>query len=300
MTRTSPPPTPDAAPEGGGRCIAPADLTAFVLGEGDDASRSEVARHVFGCAACRARRDAELEVVGRLEAFADLGSWEEDLAAADLARTATTRARRRGAFAGAAAAAVLAAAIVGLPFGTRGPVAREVGEPSVASASASATASDPAVRPSAATTVGATTGDPKLVDPNVGALLAAQAEDGRWRAATGVERHDVGATGLALLALVRAPEASWTTGPVARAVAAAVRWLAPRADDVDHAGDRERAVAAAALEAVYVATGDRAVGSAAERARRALPRGGAPLGTPDPARALDFVRAGPRELASAR
>ncbi|MBL9086329.1 MAG: hypothetical protein JNM10_04240, partial [Planctomycetia bacterium] len=124
MTRTSPPPTPDAAPDGRGPCIAPADLTAFVLGEGDDATRGAIARHVFGCAACRARRDAELDVIGRLEAFADLGSWEEDLAAADLARAATTRARRRGAFAGAAAAAVLAAAIVGLPFGTRGPAAR--------------------------------------------------------------------------------------------------------------------------------------------------------------------------------
>ncbi|MBL9089472.1 MAG: hypothetical protein JNM10_20200, partial [Planctomycetia bacterium] len=79
-----------------------------------------------------------------------------------------------------------------------------------------------------------------------------------------------------------------------------VRWLAPRADDVDLAGDRERAVAAAALEAVHLATGDRAVGTAAERARRSLPRGAAPHGTPDPARALDFVRTGPRELASAR
>lgn len=279
MTRTSPPPTPDAPRRG--PCVPPADLTAFVMGEGDDATRGEIARHVLGCAACRARRDAELEVIGRLEAFADLGSWEEDLAAADLARAATTRARRRGAFAGAAAAAVLAAAIVGLPFGTRGPVAREDAAPAVA-----------AVRPPA-------TG-PVALDATTSALLAAQAADGRWRSATGVERHDVGATGLALLALVRAPEAGATTGPVARAVAAAVRWLAPRADDADHAGDRERAVAAAALEAVYVATGDRAVGTAAERARRSLPRGAAPTPAPDPARALDFVRVGPRELASAR
>ncbi|MFO0931290.1 MAG: hypothetical protein U1E39_01125 [Planctomycetota bacterium] len=296
MTRTSPPPTPDAGRDGRGPCVPPADLTAFVMGEGDDASRGEIARHVFGCAACRARRDAELEVVGRLEAFADLGSWEEDLAAADLARAATMRARRRGAFAGAAAAAVLAAAIVGLPFGTRGPVAGEAVAPPVAAAPSRAPVGAGLDR----TAVGATAVDPAVVDATLGALLAAQAEDGRWRAATGVERHDVGATGLALLALVRAPEASWTTGPVARAVAAAVRWLAPRADDVDHAGDRERAVAAAALEAVFVATGDRAVGSAAERARRSLPRGAAPLATPDPARALDFVRAGPRELASAR
>ena len=283
MTRSSPPPPADRDVADRGPCIAPADLTAFVLGEGDDAHRGEIARHVFGCAACRARRDAELELVGRLEAFADLGSWEEDLAAADLAAAAARRARRRGAFAGAAAAAVLAALSVGLPFGTRGPRAGEDAGPAAR------------VGPVAARVPGRAP-----IDPTTTALLAAQAADGRWRATTGVERHDVGATGLALLALVRAPEASLTTGPVARAVASAVRWLAPRADDADRAGDRERAVAAAALEAVFVATGDRAVGTAAERARRSLPRGTPVAGTPDPARALDFVRADVRELASAR
>lgn|GEM_PF-2714695 len=294
MTRTSPPPpTPD--PAGRDRCVAPADLTAFVLGEGDDATRSAIARHVFGCAACRARRSAELDVVGRLEAFADLGAWEEDLAAADLARSGTTRARRRGAFAGAAAAAVLAAAVlaaavVGLPFGTRGPAVDGVAPGLEARARVAAAA------PSAASVTSTPTSP-------TAALLEAQASDGRWQATTGLARHDVGATGLALIALLDgrpgalAPE-SLVHGPVARAVAAGVRWLAPRADDPQQAGDRERAVAAAALARVFDATRDRAVGAAAERARRTLAPGTPGPVLPAAADVLVYVRAGPREVAS--
>ncbi len=296
MTRPPPlPPTTDAHDHG--RCIAPADLTAFVVGEGDDATRGAIARHVFGCATCRARRDAEQDLVGRLAAFADLGAWEEDLAAADLARTATARARGRGALAGAVAAAVLAAAVVGLPFATRGP----------------------AVDAAPATAV--ETATPGNGAPFATALLEAQAPDGRWQATTGLARHDVGATGPALLALLdglerlerlggrfragppsqhHLGEGALSKGPVARAIADGVRWLAPRADDPQQAGDRERAVAAAALQRVFEATRDRAVGAAADRARRALAPGA--LGPPLPAAAdvFAYVRVGPREVASAR
>lgn len=234
-------------------CVGADALTAFVLGEGDGVERERVARHLLGCAPCRSRRDAEAALLRRLQAFADLGAWEEDLARADAALRHRRRRLVRGALAGGVAAAALAALLVGRPH-----------PPDVEAPTA-----------------------PSARD----ALLSAQATDGRWRSATGVERHDVGATGLAVLALLRDDPDAVRSGPSARALSAAVKWLAPRAAQARDLGERERAAAAAALEAVHAATRDRAIGLAAERARRSLPRERPALPPADPSSVLALVRA---------
>lgn len=297
MTAPRPPPRTPTTPDDG--CVPAAALTAFVLGEGDDAGRAPVARHLLGCAACRARHDAEAAVVARLTAFADLGEWEQDLAAADLEVAGARRRARRAVAAGAVAAAALVVAALGLPAVRRAdaPPARastaraaaETGSPTAAGSRTERSARTEGG--AAAAGRGAGQGDVGP-DPTARALLAAQASDGRWRSATGVEKHDVGATGLALLALLDGDGGAvgLEAGPVARAVADGVRWLTARADDPHAAGDRERAVAAAALQRVADATRDRAVAAAAERARRSVPTAVRPGPLPAPRQVLAYVR----------
>ena len=268
------------------RCLTPDERTAFALGEADAAARAAVSRHVLRCAACRAALDAEERVVGRLRAFAASPAWASDLAAADLAHDARTRRRRRAAVGGVAAAAALLLALATAPSVLERVRDRGDGAGPVATA-----ATRPVVGVTRHERDGALAADDEAPLPasEVSALVAAQARDGRWRATTGGDpHHDVGATGLALLALLRG-HAALPEGLAARAIADGVRWLAPRADDPRVAGERERAVAAAALAAVHRATGDRGVGAAAERARRSTAPAAA-QGVPDAARALAYVR----------
>src|SRR5688572_6992335 len=259
--------TPD-----GDRCARGAELTAFALGEGSSERREALARHLLACARCRREADADAALVGRLRRFADLRPWEEDMAAADLADAARGRRRRRAALAGGLVAAAMLAAASLAPSGL-GP-AREPSAPR-ATASADTGTPSPSSSPSA-----------------VASLLSAQAPDGRWRAAGAGERHDVGATGLAILALLRGNDVSLEQGEVGRAVAHGVRWLAPRIQDERAASTRDRAVAAAALAEVYARTRERTLRTLVDRARS--PRETAAVerwaGSIDPSRALGFIR----------
>jgi hypothetical protein len=93
------------------------------------------------------------------------------------------------------------------------------------------------------------------------ALLRAQAADGHWTAddALGGGRHDEAATGLALLAILEGRPGAMRDPAVARAVAAATRWLRGRERGLDAspAAFRDEAVATSALLAVYAQTATR-------------------------------------------
>ena len=260
----------------GERCVAPADRTAFALGqlEGDEdgARREAVSRHLLRCAACRAEVDAVSALGARLRGFGAGGDWEADVGAALAAERGRARVRRRAAFAGfAAAAAVVAALGAGIGFsrdeGVRTP-ASDVGPV--------------AIRPPTAPAATAAAAAP--VSPEVARerarLLAAQASDGRFSASTrvGGARRDEATTGLAILALVGEGRGLPADAAAARAVADAVRWLRLRQTASGRFGGeqagavRDQAIATAALLEVSAATGDAGLRAVADRGVRALAR----------------------------
>lgn len=211
-------------------CPPGEELTALAHGDVAGAARATLLRHVLGCAPCRAQHHAAQRVLLALRG----------LGAARAAHAPLPRPRRRvfGRGLGAvglvpplvAAAAVALALIV--PLG-----GREGASPPPAPSAAAPRA--PAAAPPA--------------------LLASQQPDGRWTAdpdlagGQGSAGGDETATGLVLLALLQPGADALRQDPVARAVAAASRWLGTRAEAL--AGSlpsgpdavRARAVAAAAL-----------------------------------------------------
>jgi hypothetical protein len=265
MGPTAPRPRDGFANRRGERCVPAADLTAFGLDELPAGRRAAISRHLLRCANCRSSLDREQGIFARLRSFSEASSWEDDLAAADLAHGAGVRARRRGAFVGAAAAAALVAALLVWPTGFPLPSAVP------GSASRSAEFSPIAGPAGSSSSI--------MLSPSAeAALLGGQAADGRWRASTGDDRHDVGATGLAVLALAQTrPDAlrlrpAGSAGPAVRAVANGVRWLASHLDAGDGRADapsaRDRAVAAAALLEVYGVTNERSLRSIIDRELR--------------------------------
>jgi hypothetical protein len=200
----------------------------------------------------------------RLSAFGSGGDWEADLGAALAAERGRRRVRRRAAFSGVAAAAgVVLALSLALGRDARSPA-------SDAGPVADSTAHAATAAPRAPYTLGTAL--------SVGKLLAAQAADGRFPAAThvGGTLHDEAATGLAVLALVGEGRGLAGDAEATRAVAAAIRWLRTREagsgrfvpDSASHV--RDQAIATAALLEVAAVTGDAATRSSAERAVRVL------------------------------
>jgi hypothetical protein len=265
MGSTAPRPLDGSSDGRGERCVSAADLTAFALDELPVGRRAAISRHLLRCASCRTSLDREQAMFARLRGFAETSSWEDDLAAADLAHGAQVHARRRGALAGAAAAAALVAALLSWPMGSPSPASAPGGF----------------ARPAASSPITGPAGSPISIALSASAqaaLLRAQATDGRWRASTGDERHDVGATGLAVLALARTRSDALHAGPASsegaavRAVANGVRWLSAHLDADDARPDapsvRDRVVAAAALLEVYGATNERSLRSIVDHALR--------------------------------
>jgi hypothetical protein len=201
---------------------------------------------------------------GRLRGFAAAPAWEDELAAADLAHAGRVRARRRGVVGGVAAAAAVVAALLAVPAG---PTSRD--ETPAGSVAARPAADSRSAEPSSSA--------PALSAADEAALVRAQASDGRWRSTTGDERHDAGATALAVLALANARASELRAGtavPATRAVADGVRWLEARVADAAAAGDaasrRDRAVVATALVEVYAATREPALRAVVDRALQAV------------------------------
>lgn len=275
MTRPTPTDRGDAdrsADRTEARCVSAADRTAFALDpfhDDDGESRqAEISRHLLRCPVCRADVDAIGVLGARLATFGSGGDWEADLGAALAAERGRRRVRRRAAFSGiAAAAGIVAALSVGLGRATQSP----------------ASDTGPVAESTTRAVTGATTPMPRTpysfgTALAVGKLLATQAADGRFPAAThvGGTLHDEAATGLAILALVGEGRGLSGDAEAARAVAAAVRWLRTRESGsgrfVADSGSRVRdqAIATAALLEVGAVTGDAATRSSAERGVRDL------------------------------
>lgn len=254
------------------RCVPAADLTALAQGALPEARRAEVARHLLRCPRCHAAASGAGELFDRLRAFGAAPSWEGELGAAVAVARARARARGLGAMAGAALGLLLAAGVALLPTPPAGDAARPV-----AGLSAPVASAPPSARIASSRAAGSSAGAPAApLSADARALLRAQATDGRWAAddARGSGRHDEAATGLALLAILHGRPEALRDPSVARAVAAATRWLRGRERGLEASSValRDEAVATSALLEVYAQTGDAGVRASADRGVRRLSR----------------------------
>jgi len=271
----------DRRPDASLRCVPAADLTAFAQGLLPEPRRAEISRHLLRCPRCHGTASGTGELFDRLRSFSAAPSWRGELGAAVAGERVRRRARGVGAMAGAGVGLLLAA---GLAFLPTGPTTDRV--PSIASAPAPAAPMRSAERIVSPRFADAPA--PALSD-EARALLRAQATDGRWAAdeALGSGRHDEAATGLALLAILDGHPHALRDPSVARAVAAATRWLKgrERALDASPTTFRDDAVATSALLEIYAQTGDVGVRSSVDRGVRRLARELASGAALDPASA---------------
>jgi len=278
------------------RCVPAADLTAFAQDALPEPRRAEISRHLLRCPRCNAAASGTGDLLSRLRSFGAAASWEGELGAAVAVAHARTRARGLGALAGAGVGLLLAAGVAFLP-GSHAPDA------SLTLASAPPSPPAPAAptlpeRDLAVLRSGSASAPALPLSAAAQALLRAQAADGHWTAddALGGGRHDEAATGLALLAILEGRPGAMRDPAVARAVAAATRWLRGRERGLDAspAAFRDEAVATSALLAVYAQTGDATVRASADRGVRRLAREMASAST------LDAATAGWARVALAR
>ncbi len=280
------------------RCVPAADLTAFAQDALPEPRRAEISRHLLRCPRCNAAASGTGDLLSRLRSFGAAASWGRRAGRGRRGR-ARTHARAR-----ASAPWRARASDCSSPRASRSSRARTL--PMRASRSraprprppAPAAPPFPPERDLAVLRSGSASAPSLPLSAAAQALLRAQAADGHWTAddALGGGRHDEAATGLALLAILEGRPGAMRDPAVARAVAAATRWLRGRERGLDAspAAFRDEAVATSALLAVYAQTGDATVRASADRGVRRLAREMASAST------LDAATAGWARVALAR